>query len=250
MDILLKINAKNDLLKILANHLKCRWRISNWYIFCVLVLIAFILYLPFLMDILYSKSLTAQNEFTSSIAYLVMIITFFAIIMKLNRTSVFNVFSEILYTTKIFSMSNEMYDSIVSNYMKRKIKFGSFIPTKLDRNRKDNIVVNIVVLKLFSLYFNNINRMGDKKIVSSILLKELFDDMKFDQFYNTIFFDVKKSKKNDMLKILLLDSVTHQLISKSWFNEYYNPDLVNKLIQFVLDQWYELSINYEITDKK
>ena len=56
--------------------------------------------------------------------------------------------------------------------------------------------------------------------------------------------DAKKA-----LAVAVLDSVIHELYKKPWFAEYYNPDKLSNMIEFILNQWCYIVIQYNLNGK-
>jgi hypothetical protein len=77
----------------------------------------------------------------------------------------------------------------------------------------------------------------------------LFRDMKFEEFYNSIMFDIKNSDNHNMVKIILIDAVIQELLKKKWFEEYYESKNIERLVDFILKQWYATFLKYYYKQK-
>ena len=116
--------------------------------------------------------------------------------------------------------------------------------------KKDDIVVNIVLIKLFTLYFHNVDNNADYGKVKTETLRLLFQDMRFEEFYNHIMFDIKDGNNSNMVKIILIDAVIQELLTKKWFEEYYESKNIERLVDFILKQWYTTFLKYYYERKK
>ena len=104
--------------------------------------------------------------------------------------------------------------------------------------------MNIVLIKLFTLYFHNVDNNADHGKVKTETLRLLFQDMRFEEFYNHIMFDIKDGNNSNMVKIILIDAVIQELLTKKWFEEYYESKNIERLVDFILKQWYTTFLKY------
>lgn len=246
MNLLLQLNAKNNLFIILTNHLKTRWKINNKYICLYSLLACFILSLPFISSIitLHSDSFP-ENIFTISLVYLLAVVGILLVLIHRKRPMIDKVFYELQYSLDTFSIINRIYDKIVNKYISNRLEYSFFVRKKLDYTRLDDYVVNLVIIKLFKLYFDNINNKenGNNTIPSNVL-NSLFNDSDFDSFYSYSFFSNLGDK--DHIKIIIGDAVLQHLLKKEWYKEYYEPNKIGHLISYIVDLWYTNFITYEM----
>ena len=71
-----------------------------------------------------------------------------------------------------------------------------------------------------------------------------------EEFYNSIMFDIKDGNYSNMVKIILIDAVIQELLTKKWFEEYYESKNIERLVDFILKQWYATFLKYYYERKK
>lgn len=253
MDKLLQYNAKSDLLRIYFNHLCCRWRISKLDLIFMIGTVLFILNLPLLVDYVQIGTITSIPSlmFYSCIYLLIPSFILFFISNIHNKNMINDIKHEVHYSLSMYRFIYSIYNSIIRRYTSLRSNYSFILyPLADDIRKKDDIVVNIVLIKLFTLYFHNVDNNADYGKVKTETLRLLFQDMRFEEFYNSIMFDIKDGNNSNMVKIILIDAVIQELLTKKWFEEYYESKNIERLVDFILKQWYTTFLKYYYEHKK
>ena len=252
MDKLLLFNAKSDLLRIYFNHLCCRWRISKLDLLFMISTIFFILNLPLLLEYIQNGYISVDISALMIYSCIYLLVTssiLFFISNIHNRNMIKDIKHEVNYSVRVYNFIYSIYDSIINHYTVLRSSYNFVIAPTNDIRKKDDIVVNIVLIKLFTLYFHNVDNNSEYGKVKSETLQMLFRDMKFEEFYNSTMFDIKNIDSHNMVKIILIDAVIQELLKKKWFEEYYESKNIERLVDFILKQWYATFLKYYYKQK-
>jgi hypothetical protein len=168
-----------------------------------------------------------------------------------NKAKIEKVGKEIRYTTKTFNFILSSYNKIIDRYGLFIPKYKYFFAPIRRIEELDLIVANLVLIKIYELYFKNIDKYGPSTVryIPATVVSDLINNKEFREFYSVLFFDPKlKGKKThyDALVVNVLDAVVTELYTKDWFTEYYDPEKIDMIIANILEQWSYLAIQYNL----
>ena len=251
LSLSLRIRSNLELLKIFFNHINNRWKLTKDKIVSFSVVIMVLLSVPIISNYLYSPDTREEALMIIVFCFILELIVFLLMYCSFNKAKIEEVGKEIGYITKTFKFILSSYNKIIDRY-------GLFIPkykyffTPIRRIEElDLIVANLVLIKIYELYFKNIDKYGPSTVryIPATVVSDLINNKEFREFYSVLFFDPKlKGKKThyDALVVNVLDAVVTELYTKDWFTEYYDPDKIDAIIANILEQWSYLAIQYNL----
>jgi hypothetical protein len=158
---------------------------------------------------------------------------------------------EVSYSTKTIQFILSSYNKIMDRCMLFMPKYKYFFQPVRKIEELDLIVANLILIKIYELYFKNVDKYGPSTVryIPATVVSDLLNHKKFREFYSVLFFDPKlKGKKThyDALVVNVLDAVVSELYTKDWFTDYYDPEKIDMIISNILEQWSYLAIQYNL----
>lgn len=256
--MLIELATKNRLIQIMIKHINRRLKI-NYYKIVIPVSIVLILGLsmPFMINHIVKRSFIVEDPIINfQLTALYCSIAIFAIIFTQYLNDPEKMKQEIKYIFYTYNFIDDSYKYVMKKYNSAKPVYRYFFKPKYSIAELDNIVANLIIVSVFHFYYTNIDsyNYNDNPIryISNESLCKLFENKEFKEFYSILFFNPKKKDKQtcyEALVVAVLDSVIHELYKKPWFAEYYNPDKLSNMIEFILNQWCYIAIQYNLNGK-
>jgi hypothetical protein len=251
LSLSLRIRSNLELIKIFFNHINNRWKLSTEKVIGFALSILFMLSVPILSNYLYSPDTEIESTMIILVCFMIELVVFLLMYCSFNRTKIEEVGKEISYSTKTFKFILSSYNKIIDRYGLLIPKYKYFFAPIRRIEELDLIVANLVLLKIYELYFKNIDKYGPSTVryIPATVVTNLINNKEFKEFYSVLFFDPKlKGKKThyDALVVNVLDAVVTELYTKDWFTEYYDPDKIDMIINTILEQWSYLAIQYNL----
>lgn len=232
--------------------MKHKWNITNSKIFVSFDICLISIILPIILTGITDISLFYL--LTTSLLYALVLNCALVILFILKSKKSL---SRILYELR---MSGKLYYFMLSCYHDSAYEHKKFL---IDHNllnkgettyNYDVIVMSQVFRTIFSLYFKNMEekeKSSEPYLIDSIEMQNLYNNQHFEEFYTKIFFGPTKNNKQYVyLLIYILDHVLEDLYKKSWFVSYYDEYILFNFINFLLKEWYEQIIAYNISKIK
>ena len=168
-----------------------------------------------------------------------------------KKDKITEISKEVSYGTKTVNFILSSYNKIMDRCTLYIPKYKYFYQPIKNIEELDLIVANLILLKIYELYFKNIDKYGPSTVryIPATVVSNLINNKEFREFYSVLFFDPKlKGKKThyDALVVKVLDEVVTELYTKEWFTEYYDPGKIDIILNNILEQWSYLAIQYNL----
>jgi hypothetical protein len=176
---------------------------------------------------------------------------FLLVYCSFQKDKITEIGKEVSYGTKTINFILSSYNKIMDRCVLFMPKYKYFFEPVRRIEELDLIVANLILLKIYELYFNNVDKYGPSTVryIPATVVSNLMDNKEFREFYSVLFFDPKlKGKKThyDALVVNVLDGVVNELYTKDWFADYYDPEKIDMIINNILEQWSYLAIQYNL----
>lgn len=248
--MLIKIKNYGRILLLLLFHVKQKWKICPKKILSIfLIMIAGIL-LPFIASNLYGLSIDYFTIISTSIS---MGICGLIILVISSNIPISRVLYELRYFKRMLNFMLECYQNLIHEY-KTFLKTHT-IYNRSNKKSKDLTVISIIFFKIFTLYFDTMNKKNKNSepyLIDTQEMENLYCSKNFNNFYSTLFFDPSCNISNtsyDAILLQILEEVMTTLYQKSWFIEYYDEYTVFQLIKYMLTHWYGNIVQYKLRSK-
>ena len=248
----MRLKSNFELFKIFINHINHRWDITIDKIIYALLIISILLAVPIISNNLYADSIKDTNSMLMIvISFLVELVVFILIYCSFKKEKVEHIGKEVSYDEKTFEFILGSYNNIIGRCSLLIPHYKYFFEPIRRIEELDLIVANLILLKIYQLYFQNIDKYGPSTVryIPATVVDNLIHNKEFKEFYSVLFFDPKlKGKKThyEALTVSILDAVMTELYTKEWFVEYYDPDKIDIIVNNILEQWSYLAINYNL----
>lgn len=254
---MLKLVVRNKLIQIMVKHIYNRLHLSFYKLLAPIVLI-FLLgtFMPYLVNSISKPSLI---EYSLVINFKLMMTYFGLAVITIFLTVYLNdpkrIKQEADYIMFTYNFIDRSYRYVMKMYENQKPKYSYFLQPKYNHSQLDDIVANLALINIYKFYYTNIDSYDYKenpiRCISNDYLCKLFKNKEFKEFYSILFFNPKCKNKQSYYNALVasvLDSVIHELYKKPWFFEYYEENKMNKIIEFIINQWCYIAIQYNLSN--
>ena len=252
LSLIMRIKSNIELFKIFLNHINNRWNITTGKIIYTLLIILILLFVPILSNKLYTNDIKdVDSLLIIASSFLVELAVFILIYCSFKKEQVEKMGKEVSYGAKTFEFILGSYNSIIGKCSLFIPRYKYFFEPIRKIEELDLIVANIILLKIYKLYFKNVDKYGPSTVryIPATVVDNLIHNKEFKEFYSVLFFNPKlKGKKThyEALTVSILDAVMTELYTKEWFAEYYDPNKIDIIINNILEQWSYLAINYNL----
>lgn len=252
---MLKLAVRNKLIQIMAKHIYNRLHISYYKILIPIGIIFLLgIFIPYLTNSISKPSIIEYSflaNFKLMMAYFgLAVLTIFLTVYLNDPEKIKQETNYILYT---YNFIDHSYKYVMEMYETHKPKYSYFFKPKYNINELDDLVANLILINVYKFYYANIDsydyRDNPIRFISNDSLCKLFENKEFKEFYSILFFNPKHKNKQSYYNALVasvLDSVIHELYKKPWFSEYYEVNKINKIIEFIINQWCYIAIQYSL----
>lgn len=230
-------------------HLKHKWNITNFKLFVLLDIFLLSVIIPVLINSLTDISL----YFLVSTSFLyAVILNCMIIVLSIIRANIpfSRVLYELDYARRLLWFVILCYHNSVREHKKFLI-INNLLNKGGTTYNYDVIVMSKVFRTIFSLYFRNMEekeKSSEPYLIDTQEIKGLYTDKDFNELYTKIFFkNTKNSKPYEYLLIYILDHVLEDLYKKKWFVSYYDEFLLFTFINYILREWYDQIILFNIS---
>lgn len=233
-------------------HLKQKWNITNFKMF--------VLFDIFLLSIIIPVALNSITDI--SIYFLLSTSVLYAVILNCmiivlyiikSNTSFSRVVYEIDYARRLLWFVMLCYHNSVREH-KKFLVVNNLLNQGGTTYNYDVIVMSKVFRTIFSLYFRNMEekeKSSNPYLIDTEEIKNLYADKDFNELYTKIFFkNTKNNKPYEYLLIYILDHVLDDLYKKKWFVAYYDEFMLFTFINYLLREWYDQIIQFNISRMK
>lgn len=247
--------TRNRLIQIMAKHIGNRLNLSIYKI-AIPVSTIFLLgaIMQFLTNIINRGGLEIHYpliNFRLMIVYFS--VAFFTILFAIYMNNPDKIKKEARYIIRTYNFIDGSYNYVMKVYNDHKPKYNYLFKPKYNIGELDDIVASLILINIYKFYYTNIDSYNYEenpiRCISSESLRQLFKNKEFKEFYSILFFNPKRKDKQsyyDALVVSVLDAVIHELYKKPWFTEYYEENKLNKIIEFIINQWCYVAIQYNI----
>ena len=230
-------------------HLKHKWNITNFKLFVLLDI--------FLLSIIIAMILNSTTDISlwfllsTSVLY-AFILNCMIIVLYIIKSNIplSRIIHEIDYARRLFWFVLLCYHNSVKEHKKFLIVNNLLNQCGTTYNY-DVIVMSKVFRTIFSLYFKNMEekeKSSEPHLIDITNIKNLYTDQDFNELYTKIFFkNTKNNKPYEYLLIYILDHVLEDLYKKKWFISYYDEFLLFTFINYILKEWYDQIILFNIS---
>lgn len=251
LSLSIRIKTKAELFKIFFIHINNRWSLTKEKVLYLLVSVAIMFIVPLISNYLYAPETDAESAFIIGSCFIVELLLFLLVYCSFKKDEIEALGKEVSYSTKTIRFILSSYDKIMERCVLFMPKYKYFFQPVRKIEELDLIVANLILLKIYELYFKNIDKYGPSTVryIPATVISDLLNHKEFREFYSVLFFDPKlKGKKThyDALVVNVLDAVVSELYSKDWFTEYYDPEKIDMIINNILEQWSYLAIQYNL----
>ena len=250
LSLRMRIHSKIELMRILLNHLNNRWDITKDKIITFLLTTAILLSVPIISDTIFSDDST-ESLLVIICCFSLEAVIFFLGYCSFKKDKITKIGKEVQYGTRTFNFIISSYNNIMDRCKLFIPQYKYFFQPMRRLEDLDLIVANIVLIKIYELYFKNIDKYGPSTVryIPATVVSNLVNHKEFKEFYSVLFFDPKlKGKKThyDALVVHVLDAVVNELYGKEWFADYYDANKIDTIINNILEQWSYLAIQYNL----
>ena len=248
----MRLKSNFELFKIFINHINHRWGITINKTIYVSLIISILLAVPIISNNLYDDSIKDTDSMLMiGISFLVELVAFILIYCSFKKEKVEHIVKEVSYDAKTFEFILGSYNNIIGRCALFMPQYKYFFKPIRRIEELDLIVANLILLNIYQLYFQNIDKYGPSTVryIPATVVDDLIHNKEFKEFYSVLFFDPKlKGNKThyEALTVSILDAVMTELYTKEWFAEYYDPDKIDIIVNNILEQWSYLAIHYNL----
>ena len=251
LSLSLRIKTKLELFKIFFTHINNRWNITKDKIIYIVISLIVLFIVPFASNFLYAPESDAESAFIIGFCFVLELFIFLSMYCSFKKDEIKVLGKEVSYGTKTIQFILSSYDKIMDRCMLFIPKYKYFFQPVRKIEELDLIVANLILIKIYELYFKNVDKYGPSTVryIPATVVSDLLNHKKFREFYSVLFFDPKlKGKKThyDALVVNVLDAVVSELYTKDWFTDYYDPKKIDMIISNILEQWSYLAIQYNL----
>ena len=230
-------------------HLKRKWNITN----CKLFVLFDIFLLSMIIPVLINSLTDISIYFLVSTSFLyAAILNCMIIALYIRRANIpfSRVLYEIDYARRLLWFVILCYHNSVKEHKKFLI-VNNLLNQGGTTYNYDVIVMSKVFRTIFYLYFRNMEekeKSSEPYLIDTKEIKDLYTDQNFNELYTKIFFkNTKNNKPYEYLLIYILDHVLEDLYKKKWFVSYYDEFLLFTFINYILREWYDQIILFNIS---
>ena len=230
-------------------HLKNKWNITNFKLFVLFDIFLLSMIIPVLINSLTDISLCflLSTSFLYAVILNCMVIVLY---IRKSNASFSRIVYEIDYARRLLWFVMLCYHNSVREHRKFLVVHNLLNQGGTTYNY-DVIVMSKVFRTIFSLYFRNMEKKeksSEPYLIDTNEIKDLYTDQNFNELYTKIFFkDTKNNKPYEYLLIYILDHVLEDLYKKKWFVSYYDEFLLFTFINYILREWYDQIILFNIS---
>ena len=233
-------------------HLKNRWSITNFKIFAMIDIFLLSIIIPTIIIVI-SNDYSFFLFSTSFLYACILNCCLVGLFITRSGLSLSKVLYEIQTVARLYWFMFSCYHNSVKEH-KRFLIINNLLNKKDTNYNYDVIVMSKVFRTIFSLYFKRMEekeKISDPYLIDINEMRSLYKNQDFDEFYTKIFFNpTKNNKPYEYLLIYILDHVLEDLYKKSWFVYYYDEAILFNFINFMLKEWYEQIILFNISKIK
>lgn len=253
--MLTHLATRNRLIMIMAKHIGNRLNLDYYKI---IIPITLLLGLGFIMPFLTNYINRHGLEIHDPILNMRLMIIYFSAAFLTILVSIYinnpkKIKDEAKYIINTYNFIDGSYNYVMKVYNNHKPKYNYLFKPKYNIGELDDIVASLILINIYKFYYTNIDSYNYEenpiRCISSESLRQLFKNKEFKEFYSILFFNPKRKDKQsyyDALVVSVLDAVIHELYKKPWFTEYYEENKLNKIIEFIINQWCYVAIQYNI----
>ena len=235
---------------LILKHLHHRWKVESSAIISIIGVLLLSLFFPFMITIIENYSLDGLYEVSMTYG-IIMIIGISCIVLSKSNLTFSKFIYENKYCFRLYRFMLESYNGIIREYEKflliYKIKERDY-----NHRSYDLIVISTIFLKIFEMYFDNMKhkcQSSEPYLIDIQEMKNLYHTKEFNDFYASLFFKTKNSSFNtpyEQVLLRILDEVMSTLYKKPWFVDYYDEYTIFKMVKYILSNWYNKIIQYNI----
>lgn len=244
---------RNRLMMIMTKHIGNRLDLDYYKI---IIPITLVFGLGVIMPFLTNSISRYGSEIHDPILNIILVVVYFTVAFLTILVSIYinnpkKIKDEAKYIINTYNFIDGSYNYVMKMYNSHKPEYHYLFKPKYDIGELDNIVASLILINIYKFYYTNIDSYNYEenpiRYISSKFLCQLFRNKEFKEFYSILFFNPKHKDKQsyyDALVISVLDAVLHELYKKPWFIEYYEENKLNAMIEFIINQWCYVAIQY------